>query len=61
MISVKRKYLSSEQSSFDLRRYWKALDFDECALHFKKVLGNVKGNFSFATPVAHMCLIMFFF
>lgn len=36
MISVKQKYLSSEQSSFDLRRYWKALDFDESALHFKK-------------------------
>ena len=34
MISVKGKYLSSDQSSFDLRRYWKALDFDECALHF---------------------------
>ena len=36
MISVKRKYLFSEQISFDLRRYWKVLDFDECALHFKK-------------------------
>lgn len=36
MISVKGKYLSSEQSSFDLRRYWQAPDFDECALHFKK-------------------------